>query len=161
MSCIAPMVFLLNRPVHRWTRWQGECPHRDWRACLSNPGLRPSLPQINRRASFSSYPGMLSSLDDFYVMPDEDQRLVMLQTTNVSGRPHIGSAATGMGGARHSVKHWSEGGAVLLLEAAGWGFPLECRISFGGSRCVNRAKTQAHQHSLVCPSSSTLPMSIT
>jgi hypothetical protein len=36
-----------------------------------------------RRAAFSSYPGALASLDDFYVLSSEGQRLVMLQTTNV------------------------------------------------------------------------------
>ena len=34
----------------------------------------------NNRVSFSSYPGMLESLDDFYMMPD--QHLAMVQTTN-------------------------------------------------------------------------------
>ena len=34
----------------------------------------------NRRVSFSSYPGMLSSLDDFYQM--HDTQMVMVQTTN-------------------------------------------------------------------------------
>mmetsp|Transcript_5131 Transcript_5131/g.7214 ORF Transcript_5131/g.7214 Transcript_5131/m.7214 type:complete len:571 (-) Transcript_5131:49-1761(-) len=34
----------------------------------------------NRAMSFSSYPGMLSSLDDFYEM--HDSKMVMLQTTN-------------------------------------------------------------------------------
>jgi hypothetical protein len=33
----------------------------------------------NSRLSFSSYPGFLESLDDFYIMPD--QKLVMLQTS--------------------------------------------------------------------------------
>jgi hypothetical protein len=34
----------------------------------------------NNRLSFSSYPGLLSSIDDFYTMPD--QNMVMVQTTN-------------------------------------------------------------------------------
>jgi len=74
--------------------------------------LNPFTPQPtthrrhHRRASFSSYPGMLSSLDDFYVMPDLDQRLVMLQTTNVRavGVDSLGwRGASGCSAWRHSA----------------------------------------------------------
>jgi len=36
----------------------------------------------SNRSSFSSYPGVLSSLDDFYLMDKDGSALVMLQTTN-------------------------------------------------------------------------------
>jgi hypothetical protein len=59
-------------------------------------------------SAFSSYPGMLSSLDDFYIMPGAAQRLVMLQTTNVG---------LGWGGGRHAAlmsrNRWAARGCTL------------------------------------------------
>jgi hypothetical protein len=69
------------RPRHKtYTSLSAQGPHHH--NAPRTLGLFPHLTHP-RRSSFSSYPGMLSSLDDFYVMPDSDQRLVMLQTTNV------------------------------------------------------------------------------
>lgn len=50
--------------------------YKTYKFALHNPASKHDV------ISFSSYPGMLSSLDDFYMMSGPSSKLVMLQTTN-------------------------------------------------------------------------------
>jgi hypothetical protein len=88
--------------------------HHHMSACflfLSSRGSYHHDATASRSVSFSSYPGVLSSLDDFYQM--HDSGMGMVQTTNggPSARVGVGAWGTGLGDGAWGLGHgaWGEG----------------------------------------------------